>query len=684
VIRRFTVLTLLLVLAASFVIAEDGSSANPGTKTAPAAEASTVVNTSVTTPSNAVSDPLLRILVNKGILTPGEAANLHGNPAANQQLLQILLTKGILSDSDLISLHAQPTAGENNSANANGEVMAATLSTPVAQAPAPAPPPVIPGVAPVRVLPIDTPKRDGLIPALKLGPVKATFYGFLRMSTVYDTSQPRGDDFPLPGWAVFTDTGPTTAAEFHVKARNSRFGLNTEWLDKSEKLAITGRMEFDFEGNFTAVDNRNISAARSSQPSLRLAYGRLDYTPSPGTTFFSVFGQDWTPFGSSTLPNTLEASGVGISFGSLYERAPLVKGGFVHNFGGDRNIKGIAEVAAVSPMFGNVPSGTQFQIPGTVPGAGSGSNVFTITGCATPPCGTVTIPQVANTGLGLQNQLAFGERQGADSGRPEVEARIGLQFQLDKAPGVAPAQILLAGVQGERVAVVPFANIPNAPAALGTGFYKAAFPHGIRVSSDRYGINPSIQLPTRYFTLISSFYHGADLRWFFAGELFSYYNNTVAQGLTNTVTAPSADGSAAVVLGTVGGAATVAQQKPVRTSGGFVELGLPLSRWANANPTGRNAGWTMNLHYGIDDANANDIRKVAGAAASSRDKSDWAFGNLQYKLNTWVTFGFEEALYRTRAIPNAAGAFSAATSIEGIPSREWKDIRSEFQTTFTF
>jgi len=307
--------------------------------------------------------------------------------------------------------------------------------------------------------------------------------------------------------------------------------------------------------------------------------------------------------------------------------------------------------------------------------------VFTITGCAVAPCGTVTIPQIANTGLGLQNQLAFGERQGADSGRPEVEARIGLQFQLDKARGVAPAQILLAGVQGERVAVVPLANIPNAPAALGTGFYKAAFPNGVRVSSDRYGINPSIQLPTRYFTLISSYYHGADLRWFFAGELFSFYNQTA--GLTNTVTAPSADGSAAVVLGTVAGAAKIAPQRPVRTSGGFIELGLPLSRWANANPMGRNAGWTMNLHYGIDDADANDIRHVGGAN-SSRDKSDWAFANLQYKLNTWVTFGFEQALYRTRAIVGSAGTFTAATSIEGIPSREWKDIRSEFQTTFTF
>ena len=33
-------------------------------------------------------------------------------------------------------------------------------------------------------------------------------------------------------------------------------------------------------------------------------------------------------------------------------------------------------------------------------------------------------------------------------------------------------------------------------------------------------------------------------------------------------------------------------------------------------------------------------------------RSDWAFGNLQYKLNRYVTFAFEQSLYSTIAIPN--------------------------------
>ncbi len=693
--RRFTVVLILVVALAagsSLCVAGENPSANTSAKNEAAKNAASSAAAPEPSGAAAIGDPLLRLLVTKGILTATEAGALRGTPAANQQqLLELLKNKGILSDSDLSSLTPSIAAASSRSVETP---MMATLSQPAeaqpaaqaatAQKPAaPAAPPVIPAVAPIRVLPIDTPRRDGLVPAIKLGPVKMTPYGYIKMSVVHDTSQPRGDDFPLPGF-LFGDTGPNAAPEFHVKARNSRFGANFEWLDKSERLTLVGRLEADFEGNYTSVDNRNVSSARSSMPSLRLASARLDYAATKTTTVSFLVGQDWTPFGSSTLPNTLEGTGVGISFGSLYERAPMVKGGFVHNFGGSRTTKLQMEVAAVSPFFGNVPSGTQFQIPGTVPGAGSNSNVFTVAGCtplAPATTCTVTVPQTANTGLGLANQLAFGERQGADSSRPEIEGRVALQFQLDKAPGVAPAQIILSGVQGERKAIVPVGNIPNAPAALGTAFYRNAFPHGVEVTSDRWGFNPSIQLPTRYFTLIGSYYRGADLRWFFAGELFSFYNNTVAQGLINAVTAPSIDGSAAVVFGTSGGAATVAQQKPIRTQGGFLELGLPLSRWAHANPTGRGAGWTMNLHYGLDDTFAKDVRRAAPGGA--RDKSDWAFANLQYKLNQWVTFGLEEGMYRTRALPNAAGSF-AATTFKGLPAREWKDIRSEFSTVFTF
>ena len=552
---------------------------------------------------------------------------------------------------------------------------------------------MIPAIAPIRVLPVDPPRREGMIPDIHIGPVAVKPYGFLKMSTIYDSSQPRGDDFPLPGF-LFGDTGPNAAPEFHVKARSSRVGSNFEWLDPNKRFTITGKFEMDFEGNFTAVDNRNISSIRSSMPSIRLAFGRIDYAASDLTSVYGVFGQDWTPFGSSTLPNTLETTGLGLGFGTLYERDMQVRGGFVHNFQGPRNFKWLTEFAAVMPASGNVPTATTYQIPGTVPGGYTGltGNVYTLTAPpgglsvngVTVPAGTVVsiIPQTANTGLGLQDQLAYAERQGADSARPQVQGRVVWQWQLDKAPGVAPAQLIVSGMQGERVAIVPKSNIPKP--AVGSGlpstFWTAAYPTGVQVSSDTWGVSYEAQLPTRWFTLLAKFYNGADLRFYFSGQFYSYYNNSAAMGLKNTIAAPSIDGSSAVVFGSLNGAPDVASQKPVRAYGGFAELGLPISRWFNANPRGRMAGWTGNLHYGEDQANAADERKLN--PAGQRYKSDWFFGNVQYKMNSWVTFGYEESVYRTFALPNAEGAYT--TLFEGVPTNEWKDIRSEFSTIFSF
>ena len=55
--------------------------------------------------------------------------------------------------------------------------------------------------------------------------------------------------------------------------------------------------------------------------------------------------------------------------------------------------------------------------------------------------------------LGLPGQLGQGEREGADSDRPEWEGRMALSYQLDKAKGVAPAQIALSGFYGKRTSI---------------------------------------------------------------------------------------------------------------------------------------------------------------------------------------------------------------------------------------
>src|SRR5271165_3638219 len=69
-----------------------------------------------------------------------------------------------------------------------------TTPLPVVQ-PVPAGPTVIPAIAPVRVLPLDPPLKDGLVPAFKAGAVRITPYGFIKATAVNDTSSPNGDDF---------------------------------------------------------------------------------------------------------------------------------------------------------------------------------------------------------------------------------------------------------------------------------------------------------------------------------------------------------------------------------------------------------------------------------------------------------------------------------------------------------
>src|SRR5712664_4473663 len=430
---------------------------------------------------------LVRVLQAKGILTAEEVAQISQASSAgdaDQRLAKLLLMKGVISQADYdqtvstpgmmnasSSGIGSPTAIAavyrvpiNNGTNvAPLSNIAAPASHPSDQAASSAPG-VIPALTPVRFLPVGPLPREAGTPAFKIGSIRVTPYGFIKATVIHDSSSPNGDDFPLPGFLA-PDTGPKGAPEFHLRARATRIGTNIEWLDPSPKFTITGRIEGDFEGNFSRVDNRNIGTIRSSMFSIRLAYGRIDYRFSDRNSLNFLAGQDWTPFTSSTLPYTLETTGTLIGFGVLWERAPQMRVGWTHDFGG--GFKLMPEFAVVYPAFGNVPANVQ-----------TATGILTVTGVA--------------------NQLGYGERQGADSGRPEVQGRIVAQFQLDKAPGVPPAQIIFSGVQGERTALVRAADVPTA--------FKGAFPRGASVSSNRYGWTGELQLPTRFVTVLFKYW----------------------------------------------------------------------------------------------------------------------------------------------------------------------------------
>src|SRR5690349_21224894 len=84
-------------------------------------------------------------------------------------------------------------------------------------------------------------------------------------------------------------------------------------------------------------------------PSPESAHSTMNET----TTLTAVMGQDWTPFSSSTLPNMLESTGLGISFGDIYERAPQFRSGYTHDFG---RFQLMPEIAVVLPAVGLTPS----------------------------------------------------------------------------------------------------------------------------------------------------------------------------------------------------------------------------------------------------------------------------------------------------------------------------------------
>ena len=639
------------------------------------------------TPGNANVTALLGVLVKKGVLGAAEAdAIRNAAPEAEFQLLvEALSRKGVLSAADLSAAGtpaAQPAApveaAESSSSSSREAADASPQGQPQVkpQTPIPSrvagelpPPPasVVGAVIPVRVFPIDAPKTGGLA-GIKAGPITLAPYGFIKATVVHDSSDPNGDDFPFPGiWLTAGpnstfNTGPTEDPEVHVKARSTRFGLNVEWPDMSKNLTLTGKIEGDFEGNFSEVDNRDVSSIRSSEPQLRLAYVRLDYHASDTFDVFFLGGQDWTLFGSGALENIVETTFNGAFWGNVWERSPQMRGGFIWTLDKVHHVN-------LEPQFG-------IMMPST--------------------------GQILKLGLsGLAGQLGEGEREGADSDRPEWEGRVALSYQIDPAKGVAPAQISLAGFHSRRTSIVPNSSyVCDGGTNVLACSLESAFPNGFQASSPQWGGQIVAQLPTRWFTVVATAYRGGDLRFYFGGQINTFATDVA--GLT-AVSGPyvSADGGPLVAAGgavlgctaaLIGGAcpsgdAVVAPQRPIRSFGGFVQLGLPLSRWFKADPHGHNAGWQLLFTMGKDQVNDRDLNNPGYVAAYNGGGTaplpmlmgKTAIGTVYYKFNNWCQFAFEQSVYATRMKDGLT-----IYTIAGQPSNEWQDHRSEFGPIFTF
>lgn len=681
----------------------------------------------------AAVSPLVRVLQAKGILSSEDVAQINqaSSPSdAEQRLAKLLLTKGVISQADYNQMSGgAAVVNASSTASSNVNVIPAVYRVPSGVSPkaaesptanfgsthrdpsspgifgtkkmsdilpggseattdmgfgtiAPEPPAgggdpgtaptIVPAFAPVRVLPVGLMGRESVKPVINAGPIHIQPYGFFKMNMMWDSSNPFGGDAPLSGMlgenpaplvGTATNLGPNANPQFHLNARASRFGANFEWLDDNEKLVITGKLEGDFEGNFTTVFNRGISSVRSSMFGLRIAYGRLDYHAKDNAGFFSEFGQNWTIFCSSTLPSSNETTLLGVEFGTCYERLMQARFGANFKFGGGVQLQ--PEFALAYPALGNGTAATA-----------------TSTTCSTPT-GTTTCLNAFTPG----SQLSIGERSGADSNRPEYESRIALQFPLDKAEGVAPAQLIISGMYGKAKLLVASNAVPTA--------FRAGFPGGASTEYTTWGFSGEAQLPTRWFTLQGKWWSGGAMRFYFVDNLLTSFNPTGSflkghpGGVVSTVASISGEGTAVAFGCTValaggvcpGASALVLPQLPVRGVGGFGDLGIPLSRLFHANPKGRNAGWTLDLGYNIDQSKARDLRQTFGATGG-RYKNDWARATLNYKLNNWVQFGFEEGYYRTRAIPGPTGGLPIV--IDGREQRVWKDLHEQISTIFYF
>ena len=361
---------------------------------------------------------------------------------------------------------------------------------------------VIPAIAPVRVLPIDIPRQGELIPDITLGSgAKMNLYGFFKMSAVETTAASGGAQFGIqdfPFTLLQGDTGPTKDSNFLIKDRDFRIGSRFEWVPKDSDVVITGRVETDFGGDYTSVNNRSRSSARNSQLVMRLAYVRLD-THLANLSVFAEFGQDWSIAGSSTLPNIFEKTVLMANFGNIYERIPQIKAGA--QFGSGR--------LKVEPEF------------------------------------AIVWPDSADPGLTQLQRTGFGDRAGSESNVPGVEGRLVFQFPIaTNWTGVAPAQVIFSGHHSSNAEIVTAGASPSVPISTtvnggssglsatvipgaacpnGGNSLLTCFPRGVQVNDPENMWTAEIQAPTPWVTFDGKYYNGANLRWFFGGVLNSVY-----------------------------------------------------------------------------------------------------------------------------------------------------------------
>ena len=82
---------------------------------------------------------------------------------------------------------ADESTASSSSSSAQGQQPPVATAQQTPQHEKPIPVAVVPAVAPVRVIPVNPPVKDGLVPAFKVGAVKVTPYGFIKATAAHDS-----------------------------------------------------------------------------------------------------------------------------------------------------------------------------------------------------------------------------------------------------------------------------------------------------------------------------------------------------------------------------------------------------------------------------------------------------------------------------------------------------------------
>src|ERR1700719_3495316 len=617
--------------------------------------------------------PLIQLLQSKGILSPDEAAQLSqagSADEANARLAQLLVAKGLISQDDYYRT-VSTTEPVGDAGSGGGHFLNAVIHVPSKSASTPPPASsdpftfgapaeggIIPAVAPGRLMAIDPPTPSGAIGDIKLGSgAMLTPYGFIKATMIYDSTNSGGttfgnNDFPLP--LLLGDTGPDSGSQFHGKVRSTRLGTNFYYPVGNRDLILTGRVEFDFEGDFTTVNNRNVSSLRSSQAGIRLAWARMD-THIGGLPVFAEFGQDWT-LNSSTMPDIIETTQLMAFFGNIYERIPQVKAG-VQFHKGDFKIQ--TEAAVMTAAFGDA------NLANTPPG--------------------ISVPANSNAEQ-LQNR--FGARIGSDSGEPAVEGRVVFQYPIFHSAGVAPAQLIFSGHHATGSEIVLHGTLATAGSQTDepipgltacavpdpvTGLCPVVqvFPQGFRFNIPQNIWTAEFQLPTPWVTVVGKYFNGGDTRFFFGNTNSTFADTMGLKVIANGI----ADSGDTIPFVNVGGTAVFAQLRPVRDQGGFVQVSFPLSRIFHADPEGHNAGWTYSFVGGVDNTKARDVNRTG---ANGLTRSDYLASTIRYKINKWASIVNETTWYDTRTVDAQLKLY------RGVDAHVAHDWRNEFGTIVTF